>query len=913
MLSISTLVMGLFSFTASAATIDKGFVTGLTLTVTDSTPATFDPSQGDLLKIASTLDTANVAGATGSVVVKKGSTVVYTVKSWAASEAVPSLSALTWNGKDHDNNAAANALCPVECEVGAYSVVVDVQKTVGADTHTGNKSADFTVVKASTLNLKTLSFNKNTIDPATSSLNDDLVISYELEKTADTLIVNIENAAKTTLKSFAANSAEAKLKGSFTWDGKYNNQLVEPGTYTVTLVATKGGEQDLSATPKTFTVAYANSQKPVFSSLTVSPTTFNAGLTDMVASFVNSVSSDITVEVRTSAGIYVTTFDNYKNDTYEAGHSHNVAWDGSSTTGSLLANGTYKFVLVARNEYGVAMETRDVVLTSTGGSVSTSNAHISGITFSPSKFKPSENDEVKIQFDVLMDLDKLTVIAVRGSETIELHAEENQDKESNVEITWDGTNDDGDYVADGTWRIMFQSKVNTAELVAVRPLTVSYAEPNITDMYLSKSKIDNDLGELTYLMFQLDEDASVTVEILQGGSVDESLVEDMEVLKNKWYAIEWDGGNYDYSDSVKLNLVAANIVNSDVSNSNSIAVDLAEETISSSKSNITSDYVSPVVTDGTSSMTFYYDLEDVAEVSLTVHKGKSLSGTKVAELLNSVSQNGGAHSIVWDGKDSSGNKLKDGVYTYKIVSKSKSSETESGLFIVGDVGGVEGVASSDDSSNVKTSGKVNSNVVVDGNVVNTTATKTSTSGKCANFSDILASSTYCDAVKWASEEGILDGYSDGTFKPFQSINRAETLKVVMNATDVPSFGSSFVELGFKDVTKGEWYVPYMASAKTLGVFSGDAKGNTARPSETVNRAEALKLVFESMRATNNYQTTGFCSSSYFDVAAGSWYQGFACESAKYKLFAGSALLPAQQSSRVEVVQMLYLLSEAGVL
>ena len=118
--------------------------------------------------------------------------------------------------------------------------------------------------------------------------------------------------------------------------------------------------------------------------------------------------------------------------------------------------------------------------------------------------------------------------------------------------------------------------------------------------------------------------------------------------------------------------------------------------------------------------------------------------------------------------------------------------------------------------------------------------------------------------------------------------------------------------GFSDVQAGAWYMPYIKTAKQLGVFSGDGGANTARPDATINRAEALKLTFETLRVSKGY-TVSSCSFSYGDVQAGAWYYNYACQAKNYDLFGGGSFLnPGALSSRGEVAQMLYDLDQAGL-
>ena len=48
------------------------------------------------------------------------------------------------------------------------------------------------------------------------------------------------------------------------------------------------------------------------------------------------------------------------------------------------------------------------------------------------------------------------------------------------------------------------------------------------------------------------------------------------------------------------------------------------------------------------------------------------------------------------------------------------------------------------------------------------------------FKDVVAGAWYENAVLWAQEKGIVNGYPDGTFKPNNNITRAELTSVVQN-------------------------------------------------------------------------------------------------------------------------------------
>ena len=97
-----------------------------------------------------------------------------------------------------------------------------------------------------------------------------------------------------------------------------------------------------------------------------------------------------------------------------------------------------------------------------------------------------------------------------------------------------------------------------------------------------------------------------------------------------------------------------------------------------------------------------------------------------------------------------------------------------------------------------------------------------------------------DSIDYLEAQEVVQGYSDGTFKPDQSINRAEFLKIVIEGRGLaPS--DEYTDSCFPDVPEDEWFTEYICYAKELGFIGGYPDG-TFKPEKSVNQAEALKIV-----------------------------------------------------------------------
>ena len=107
-----------------------------------------------------------------------------------------------------------------------------------------------------------------------------------------------------------------------------------------------------------------------------------------------------------------------------------------------------------------------------------------------------------------------------------------------------------------------------------------------------------------------------------------------------------------------------------------------------------------------------------------------------------------------------------------------------------------------------------------------------------DFSDVSADKWYNNAVSTLSNMGVIGGYADGMFRPDAPISRAEFAKIAVSFTQ--NTGSATYNY-FTDVKTTDWFAPYVTAAKDAGLIEGYSDGSF-KPESKITRAEACAIV-----------------------------------------------------------------------
>lgn len=96
--------------------------------------------------------------------------------------------------------------------------------------------------------------------------------------------------------------------------------------------------------------------------------------------------------------------------------------------------------------------------------------------------------------------------------------------------------------------------------------------------------------------------------------------------------------------------------------------------------------------------------------------------------------------------------------------------------------------------------------------------------------------------------GIINGYTDGTFKPGNNITRAELAKIIVIATGSEQAATALqnVKSQFKDVKTNEWYTGYINVAAGKGLLLGDKGTKNFRPNANIKFEEVAAIVIRAL-------------------------------------------------------------------
>ena len=154
-----------------------------------------------------------------------------------------------------------------------------------------------------------------------------------------------------------------------------------------------------------------------------------------------------------------------------------------------------------------------------------------------------------------------------------------------------------------------------------------------------------------------------------------------------------------------------------------------------------------------------------------------------------------------------------------------------------------------------------------------------------------------DSIKQFIEKGYINGYEDKTFKPNNSITRAEFVRIVNKVFNFTEQGKE----NFKDIEIGAWYYADICIGVNAGYINGYEDG-TFRPNEAITREEAASII---STITNLYGNSNL--KFVDDNKIASWAKSSVYALAEAKIMTGyedNTFRPKNKITRAEAVATL---------
>ncbi|MEC1771884.1 S-layer homology domain-containing protein [Schinkia azotoformans] len=119
----------------------------------------------------------------------------------------------------------------------------------------------------------------------------------------------------------------------------------------------------------------------------------------------------------------------------------------------------------------------------------------------------------------------------------------------------------------------------------------------------------------------------------------------------------------------------------------------------------------------------------------------------------------------------------------------------------------------------------------------------------SSFRDVSNHAFYYEAVTELAQRGVLGGYEDGTFKPNRPVTRAEATKII--AFDLGlAYKNVYSYSPFRDVVASDWFYQPVTALTLAGGIGGYGDG-TFRPNQTITRAEMASLLVKAYQLSTN--------------------------------------------------------------
>ena len=180
---------------------------------------------------------------------------------------------------------------------------------------------------------------------------------------------------------------------------------------------------------------------------------------------------------------------------------------------------------------------------------------------------------------------------------------------------------------------------------------------------------------------------------------------------------------------------------------------------------------------------------------------------------------------------------------------------------------------------------------------------------CAlQFSDVQLTDYFYTAVQYLACRGIIGGYNNGTFRPYNQTTRAQLAKIVVGGEDWLPVTPATAH--FSDVPVGSTFYAFVETALAHGIISGYSDG-TFRPGNPVTRGQLSKIIVGAQGWAVNL--TG--APHFNDVAADNIFYPAIETAYNHGIISGysdGTFRPANPATRGQIAKIVYLALQGGL-
>lgn len=172
----------------------------------------------------------------------------------------------------------------------------------------------------------------------------------------------------------------------------------------------------------------------------------------------------------------------------------------------------------------------------------------------------------------------------------------------------------------------------------------------------------------------------------------------------------------------------------------------------------------------------------------------------------------------------------------------------------------------------------------------------------ASFTDLSEAKWAEEAILFLLNRGVVNGDSDGSFRPNDNITRAEFVKLIATAMGLP-FSST--EVPFGDVNADSWYAPYVAAVFEKGIVEGD-EYRRFNPEANITRQDMVTMLCRAVgvKSGEAVKTNAFTdSSSISDYATTA--VGYFADKKIVNGFEDGSFGPLKNATRAEAAMIFY--------